>query len=292
MNKIFAMLLLSICVCFCACENSEETKASIISPTASASTKPANTEPVNTEQPDTEEDVTTSEEPIDTGDLGSSEDLNDFQLLESDNDNTITIDNTLALKLAEKEQSYTIENKHFTRKNQKGELEVEYPQFLGKEKSLKTVNALIYELVDNNVSREDEICPIIDCEISYEVKKASDSIISIVFDCMNSAPTAIHPENKVFTFNYDLKEDKLITLNELTTVETDFLKKCKGTLKKQVEKELYDGILKTNGDLNTLLSNLKGENAVFYFDEDHICVGFTLNAAGNYTDYARFLYNK
>ena len=299
MKKItITYLIICICLSFCACSNSQETSGSTITPTARINgektkekqqdNKDNSKEPETSIQPETSEQPETSDEPED---IDEPETLNQFEALEADNNNTIKLDSNISALLTKKTKSYIIETKHFTRKKQKGKLEVEYPQLAGKGKDFKKVNTLIYELVDKNVLKEDESNTTVESYFEYEIKQSSDDIISILFSGYNNDTSAAHPNNIVFTFNYDLKSNKLIELKQVTNIDVDFLKKSKGILAKQVEKELYEGILLTNGDLSVLIDSLKGETGVFYFEKDKIYVGFTLNAAGNYTAYVPFYYH-
>ena len=283
--KKTAITFLLVCICFaiCACKKPEKTQDSVAAPTANVDTAVASKDPVTSKEPVVSKMTETPIRPVDG---------NEFEALEVVDDNTLVLDSTISKILTNNTLSYKIESKPLSRENQKGELGVAYPQLIGADKNLQEVNKLIYKLVDKNVSKEDEMNPIIDSQFEYEIKKSSDELISIVFSGYNNARSAAHPENRVFTFNYDLKSNKLIELNQITTIDMDFLKKSKAALAKQVEEELFKGILETNGDLDTLMDELKGDTAAFYFEGNKIYIGFTLNAAGFYTTYVSFLYKQ
>lgn len=221
----------------------------------------------------------------------SLDDKNQFQLLEIDYDNNIALNKNIATLLTDKELPYKIDTKEFARKNHKGELNVEYPIFTNGDKDMKQMNDLIYSLVSKHVSKEDDINKVIDITINYEIKKSSDNIVSILFTGMANSKTAAHPLNICFTFNYDLTADKIIDMTDIVEIDCNFLKKCKGAMEKQFDNEIYDAILSENGNINKVISELKGVNSKFYFQDSKFYVGFSVPIGSKFTDFVSFCYD-
>lgn len=271
-------LFVFMCLSFCACNSAKETHEASSNPTSNThteNTKENNTKDQNSVQPEV------SKEP---------EDLNEFELLEPNYDLTLKLDSIFRVRLDQHRISYKIEETEYTLKNHKGVLLVKYPQLIGTGKNLKKVNALIYEMVDRHVLKEEEINKGVDCEINYEIKKASDDIISIFFYGDYRFRPSGSSKNILFTFNYDLKGDKMIELNQVINIDTEFLKKFKGALVKGELKEVYDRMVKANSKLFTMISNLKAEDALFFFEENQIYISYMFNDAIYYGSTVAFYY--
>lgn len=288
-KTIITLLILCIGLNLCACKDTKETKESAAIPGASASAETVmETEDayVPSLEPESTNRANATSEP---DNLSSTFSPNEFEMLNVDFNNFIAIDKELSAHLAVKTRSYEIEKKQYQPKNHRGKLEVEYPKFIGDYKKFSKVNEMILRLVDSYVYVE-ENDDFVDCYIEYEIQKASDEFISIAFTGYNYFRSAMHTSKCEFTFNYDLKDKKLIELNQITNLDISFLEKSKGALASQAGLEMYKAIIATNGDVMELLNRLKDEQALFYFEEDKIYVGFTVNDLGFNTTYVYFDY--
>lgn len=279
-RTVVIILFLCMCINLCACKDTKETNEPTVTPSTSINTE-ATYEPEDSKAPENESS--------NDSEYFARFDLTEFGQLSVEYNNFIAIDSDLSSHLSVKTRSYEIERRQFERTKQKGKLEVEYPEFLGNDKKLQEVNEMIHTLVDKNILVE-ESDEIIDCYLEYEIKKATDDFISIVFTGNNNLRSAARTSDCEFTFNYDLKANKLIELDQITTIDIGFLEKSKGALATQVGLELYKAIIATNGDVNALLDGLKDENVLFYFEEDRMYVGFSINAVGFHTTFVWFDY--
>ena len=217
----------------------------------------------------------------------NTEKNNDFKSIDTDNNNTIQLKKYIYNLASDKSKSYTIVEKNLTLKDYKGKLNVKYPVFEGKNTNIKQLNDAIFKIVNSNVLKEDEYTTI-DTSINYTVQNASDSYVSILFTCFSNSATAAHPLNIWFTINYDLKENRILLLKDITEVNKELLQKSKGAMNNQLDKETYEAILSTNYNIDELLKLLKSDSANFYYKNDCLYIGFTVSGAGNYTYFASF----
>ncbi len=219
----------------------------------------------------------------------NTEENNDFKSLDTDNNNTIQFKKDIYKLASDKSRSYTIVEKNLALKDYKGELNVKYPVFEGKNANIKQLNDAIFKIVNSNVLKEDEDTTI-DTSINYTVQNASDSYVSILFTCFSNSATAAHPLKIWFTINYDLKENRILLLNDVTEVNKGLLQKSKGAMKNQLDKGTYEAILSTNYNIEELLHLLKSDSAEFYYKNDNLYIGFAVIGAGDYTYFASFKY--
>lgn len=277
-RKIIIALLLVVCLGICGCGSVDKKSVSEVTAT-----------PVKTEEPkvENEEVDDTTEEPEveneEEDDTTEEETPNKFKALKIDSTNKIAVSDYIIKKLGDTKKSFTIKKVMYKNKKHYGKLDMPYPQLQGN-KDYSKLNKEIYKAITMNVE-QDEKKSKTDVEMTYEVKTASDSFVSIMFSGMGNNRNAAHPYHFWGTINYDLKENKPIRLTDVTTVDENLLKISKGLMKKQFEKDIYEGIIETNGNTEELISSFKTKDALFYFKNKKLCVGYTIQAVGFFTDF-------
>ena len=229
-------------------------------------------------------DLSLSIDDNNSGALNEISNKNSFQKLSSDYDNTITINEYIKELLSSSKKSYEFQIEKYTREGHRGELDVKYPAIIGENVDAQNINKLIYNLIDENVYKEmdDEV---IDGEISYQIMKSSDDLISILFSGYMNSRTAAHPMNISFTFNYNLKDKKVINFADIIKVDEKLLSKFKGALENQLDKDIFDAIVICNENTNDLISKMNEKNYTFYLQENKIYIGFYLYIGSGSTNY-------
>lgn len=105
--------------------------------------------------------------------------------------------------------------------------------------------------------------------IDYVIDMISDKYISITLYIFTNSSNLKKPLNKVYTYNYDINDNKLIYLSDL--FNDNELKKLIGKTKNKLIKE-YSDCIKLNE-----INNIENKINLFTFDEDSIDLYFNTN---------------
>lgn len=119
-------------------------------------------------------------------------------------------------------------------------ISIAYPVLL--QSGMEWVNADIADFAASLVTEVyGENASDLDLEIDYEIKRYDAAYLSIAFVGTGNVHTAAHPNNLFVTKNYDIQQNKEITLADICTVDTAFAEKVYAVIQQKVEENLYDG---------------------------------------------------
>ncbi len=270
-KKVILFLALVVCLGICGCESVDNKNATN---DQLYQVKRESPKPVSEDPEPVSEDAIDSDEP----DVTKS-----FERLKIDHTNKIIVNKSINRKLDDTKKSFTIRKLKYADKKHYGKLDIKYPVFQGK-KDYSKLNKEIVKSIRKFIE-QDEKKNKTDVDIHFEVKSASDSIISIFYYGMGNAEISAHPYKIWGTINYNLKDNKLITLNDVTTVDKKFLQILKGLMKSQYEKDIYKAMMWSYDDTDDLLENYKSCDGLFYFKRKKLFIGLTILGAGDYTDF-------
>lgn len=206
-----------------------------------------------------------------------------FKELKIDENNKIVVNDTISKIMTNQKQSYSIEQLHFEDQDHFGKLAVTYPKLKG-DKDYSKVNEIIKNAVSSHIEQDEKESPL-NIDLDYEVKNQSDDLLSIVFTGLAVNKEAAHPSKIFFTINYDLSNDKAITLTDVTTVDQKFFQVLKGLMKDQVENDIYNAMVESNDDMELLTETYTQPDALFCINKNKLYIGFSVQGAGDYTEY-------
>ena len=263
-KKVILFLALVVCLGICGCGSVDKKNASKdqVNQVKKESPKPVSEDAIDSDEPD---------------------DTKSFEKLEIDHTNKIIVNDSINSKLDDTKKSFTIKELKYADKKHYGKLDIKYPVLQGKKdysKLNKEIVKSIRQLVEQDEKKNKKYV-----EIHFEVKSASDSIVSIYYSGMLDAEISAHPSNFWGTINYNLKDNKPIILNDVTTVDKNFLQILKGLMKSQYEKDIYKSMIGSYEDIDDLLKRYKSCDGLFYFKSKKLFIGLGIIGAGGYTDF-------
>jgi hypothetical protein len=210
-----------------------------------------------------------------------------FKTIKADKRNTIKVKDEIVDLLSEKQKSFFIKNKKYMRNKNNGEMDANYPFFVGQGKNIKALNKLIEEtLNDEEILGFDSGEELVDSELDYEIKTETDNFISILFTGWVNTRTANHPNNLSFTINYDMKNIKQIVLCDIISIDDILLEKVRGAIEDQLGTYMLDGYGKLS--VSNFYEQLEDKSQGFYFKDGNIYIRVTISAGAQYMDYVGF----
>lgn len=134
-----------------------------------------------------------------------------------------------------------------TNDQKKYSIDAVYPEFVNLSDSSrqKAINDALKQMVEKEIdkfrdesSRNTTPAQLKDAQaqliITYETAQANDSFISLYFKIMDGQIGAAHPYNYNLVFNYDVKNGKLLDLNDLFQTDSNFVQKLSDLAKKDL----------------------------------------------------------
>lgn len=208
-----------------------------------------------------------------------------FKNVKSVEDNKLNMEDSVQDFLQASDKTYVIEDKKYEQVKHKGKFNVNYPVLKSDEKDMNVVNSVILARVVNELYYEDAET-VIDIDLDYEVKEANDAFISILFNGFYSTLGAAHPNNISYTINFDLKNNRPLSLYDVAILEDDILEKVHGAMESQLEKEGVEAYEKLSVD--ELYKQICDKNEGFYIENGKIYIRFSISAGAGYHEYISF----
>ena len=200
-------------------------------------------------------------------------------------DNKLNTEEELQELLQSSNKTYTIENRKYELKEHKGEFNVSYPFLKSTERDMTVANSVILARVVDELYYEDAETTI-NIDLDYEIKYANDAFISILFTGFFNAPAAAHPNNISFTINFDLNQNRSLSLYDIVILDDNILEKVYDAMKSQLETESVEAFHKLATD--ELIEQIYDKNEGFYIQNDKIYIRFSILIGAGYHEYIRF----
>lgn len=209
-----------------------------------------------------------------------------FKKIKSVKDNKLNMEDGAQDFFQTSDNTYTIEDKKYKQLRHKGKFNVSYPVIKSDDEDMNVVNSVILARVVDELYYEDAETTI-DIDLDYEIKDANDAFISILFTGFYNSHGAAHPNNISFTINFDLKNNRPLSLYDVVSLEDNMLEKVHGAMESQLEKEVVEGFEKLSVD--ELNNQIYDKNEGFYIQNGKIYIRFSIPAGSIYHEYISFV---
>lgn len=209
-----------------------------------------------------------------------------FKNIKSVKDNKLNMEDGAQDFFRTSDITYTIEDKKYKQVRHKGKFNVSYPVLKSDDEDMNVVNSVILARVVNELYYEDAETTI-DINLDYEIKNANDAFISILFTGFYNTHGAAHPNNISFTINFDLKNNRPLSLYDVVSLEDNMLEKVHGAMESQLEKEGVEAFEKLSAD--ELNKQIYDKNEGFYIQNGKIYIRFSIPAGSGYHEYLSFI---
>lgn len=200
-------------------------------------------------------------------------------------ENKIKIKDDIKDLLQSSDKNYTIEDKNYELKDQKGKTNIKYPVLQSDEMDMNVVNSAILARVVEELQEQDTEATI-DTDLDYEIEYANSSFISILFTGIYNAHHAAHPHNMSFTINFDLKHNRLLSLCDVAHLEDDLWEKVHRAMKSQFEESEVEAFMKLTEQ--KLIEQIKNQKEEFYIKQEDIYIRLSIPAGAGYHTYIKF----
>lgn len=172
----------------------------------------------------------------------------------------LSITNRMRNLLKSSKKEYSIQDKQFKVKNQKGKFDVHYPVFYSDSQDMTLLNSVILAKLadmytyDGDASEKNS-------KLNYEVKTATKDFVSIVFNGdVSGLEAGSRIYNLHFTVNFDLKDNSLLNKSAVLTGENDLLEMVHSVIKEQVDKSGFKAFQSRMLDeIEKQIDDFKGE---------------------------------
>ncbi len=103
-------------------------------------------------------------------------------------------------------------------------------------------------------------------EVKYDIKEQTPERLSISFEGYGNMVGAAHPVNMFYTVNIDVKNEKQLTLSDLTTIDDAFMDKLMASAKATLNPEIYESFNSADwyGDRANLKKTLDESDTIYY----------------------------
>lgn len=175
---------------------------------------------------------------------------------------------------------YDITMETYTDKN----IKINYPQISNlndNEKQIRINEMIKSQALDVLENYNDGISDL-NLEMDYEIKYQGKDILSIQYIGLSATKGAAYPINEYNTANIDLKNEQLLKLSDVVTINETFVEKFNtgkyvaynNSLNLESEGALIDAL--HNFDNNSLIESLNKETTNFYYTKDSLIVSIEL----------------
>lgn len=208
-----------------------------------------------------------------------------LQCIKPTKDNKISVQDIVQDLLHTSDKSYVIEDKRYKLDGHKGKFNVHYPVLKSVEKDMTVLNSVILARVVNELYYE-YADTTIDIDLDYEIKHASDDLISILFTGFYNARTAAHPNNISYTINFDLKHNRPLNLYDVIIIEDNILEKVHGAMESQFDQEGVESYEQLS--VQELYEQIYDKNEAFYMQDEKLYIRFSITAGSQHHEYISF----
>ena len=210
-------------------------------------------------------------------------------------------DNSIAMDILHIRSSasvdYTIIEETFTDISHKNSsVKIKYPQLNSDKRDYSKTNQLIKDTIHDflNYDYGDNYTDLT-LDVDYQITMKNDALISIVFDGLGNVITAAHPNNILFSVNIDLENSSKVRLQDIYTVDNEFVDTYKENFlqKTATEKssiidnysndELFELLRESDDFTNGVYSYITDEKLVISFAVPH-AIGDHIETEINYQE--------
>ena len=175
---------------------------------------------------------------------------------------------------------YDIKMETYTDKN----IKINYPQISNLNDNEKQIrlNEMIKTQVLGILENYNDGINDLNLEMDYEIKYQGKDLLSIQYIGLSATKGAAYPINEYNTANIDLKNEQLLKLSDVVTINDNFIEKFNSgkyvayskSLNLESEGALIDAL--HNFDNNSLIESLNKETTNFYYTMDTLVVSIEL----------------